>query len=97
MGLNATELRVLQLLANNGGQQTLQQLQPQMSRIPLPLRKAALANLQGLELMTETPLPAKRPGARGGGLLYRLTPEGAGHVEELRQAGVLARAKRGAA
>jgi predicted transcriptional regulator len=93
--MTKTELRVLQLLTNNGGRMKLREISPQMSRYPSEARNQALMNLETLELVSSAQMP--REGKTGGvpGLVYWLTPAGVSHVETLRLQGRIV-GKRGA-
>ena len=96
--MTKTELRVLQILANNYGRQKRLEISQQMSRYTAEERNQAIANLETLELVSSAHVPCIQRSKAGGvaGLVYWLTPAGAAHVEELRSQGLI-KEKRGAA
>lgn len=96
--MTKTELRVLQILANNTGRQKRLEISQAMSRYTAEERNQALANLESLELVNSAEVPRAHGGKPGGvaGVVYWLTPVGAAHVETLRTQGRI-KEKRGAA
>lgn len=96
--MTQTELRVLQILANNAGRQKRLEISQQMSRYTAAERNQALASLETLELINSAEVPRVQGGKPGGvaGVVYWLTEAGVSHVEELRAQGRI-KEKRGAA
>lgn len=96
--MTQTELRVLQILANNAGRQKRLEISQQMSRYTAAERNQALANLETLELVNSAEVPRAHGGKPGGvaGVVYWLTPAGVAHVETLRGQGRI-KDKRGGA
>lgn len=93
--MTKTELRVLQLLTNNGDRLKLSQLSPQMSRYSAEERGRALASLEDLTLVSSAQVPHSGPPGGVPGVVYWLTPAGLEHVAELKKQGRLKAAKRG--
>lgn len=87
--MTKTELRVLQILANNTGRQKRLEISQQMSRYTAEERNQALASLETLELVNSAEVPCVQRARAGGvaGLVYWLTPAGLAHVEQLRTEG----------
>jgi hypothetical protein len=96
--MTKTELRVLQILANNSGRQKRLEISQGMSRYTAEERNQALANLETLELVNSAEVPRAHGGKPGGvaGVVYWLTAAGIAHVEQLRSEGLI-KEKRGAA
>ena len=94
--MNKTELRILQLLTNNGGRMKQREISPQMSRYSAEERNQALGALEALELVSSSQV--SRDGKTGGvpGLVFWLTKAGVAHVETLKSEGRIPRSKRGA-
>lgn len=86
--MTKTELRVLQILVNNGGRQKRLRISQQMSRYSHKEREQALKNLEALELVSSA-FQSSRPEKSGGvaGEVFWLTPAGVAHVEQLRSEG----------
>lgn len=96
--MTQTELRVLQILANNAGRQKRLEISQAMSRYTAAERNQALSTLETLKLVNSAEVPRAHGGKPGGvpGVVYWLTPAGVAWVEELRKQGRI-KEKRGAA
>ena len=87
--LTTYELRVLYLLRKHGGRAKHSQISQAMHRFDPDDRKAALSNLETLELISSAKTPPVKGKGGPGGLVYWLTSEGIEHVQGMINAGEL--------
>jgi hypothetical protein len=92
--MTKTELRVLQLLTNNGGRMKRRELSPQMSRYSAKDRERALGDLETLELVSSAQVAHSGPPGGVPGLVYFLTKAGRQVVKDLQATGELMKGKR---